>query len=136
MSDMSEDNQDLSLITETPTHNRESKSLKTYVKCKTCSCCCCCTWVLLLLCLLVATLLLKTLISGTIGWLQYMALPVGVSAVSINYALDGVEVTKKLPAVEVGANVIVNARYRGDTPASHLRVFQFSLQHEDWAQPK
>ncbi|GIQ81828.1 hypothetical protein KIPB_002853 [Kipferlia bialata] len=63
---MVSDDQAVSLITESPLHNRESKSIKSYVKCKTCSCCCCCTWVLLLIGALVAILVLKVCGFGTV----------------------------------------------------------------------
>ncbi|GIQ81253.1 hypothetical protein KIPB_002182 [Kipferlia bialata] len=75
------------------------------------------------------------IVMATAGWIYYMMLPKGLSVVSLNYAV-GEEVSKKHPAIEVGSNIILNARYRGDSKDGHIRVFKFSIQHEDWAEPK
>ncbi|GIQ88919.1 hypothetical protein KIPB_011272, partial [Kipferlia bialata] len=131
---MSSDGQDIGLISASPLRDKDNgsrtRTFKTYVKCRTCSCCCVSTWFGLLL----AAALLVYLSVQLVHFGQYMALPKGLSLVALNYAVG--DVSDSLPGVRVGSNILLNARYRGSTPSEHNRLYQYTVQHADWAQPR
>ncbi|GIQ82625.1 arylsulfotransferase, partial [Kipferlia bialata] len=112
------------------------------MRCTPVGCCCgirwlcnCCCIALVILASLVAMVAMPRIQAKKAAAAAYEALPPGLTFLDYKHSLS-LMAENDLPLPQVGDSVLLQLRYKGETPEDYIGLFKVDIQHESWPEAK